>query len=167
MYRLPDKLIYAYVDCPIGALLVAGDADHVRLISFPTGSRTQQPKADWRRDDNYFRQAQLQLNAYFAGELKMFSFPIRFDGTPFQQSVWKSLCEIPYGETSSYREIATKIGRPKASRAVGAANGANPLPIVVPCHRVIGSNASLTGFGGGIETKRYLLNLEGAQDAQG
>ena len=165
-YILPDKPVYGYVDSPIGQLLVAGDVDHVRLISFPTGSQTVRPEPEWRRDDRYFGEANKQLDAYFAGELKAFSFAFLLEGTDFQKTVWQSLCEIPFGVTTSYGEIAKKIGRPKASRAVGAANGANPIPIVVPCHRVIGSNASLTGFGGGIETKQFLLAHENADVSQ-
>jgi methylated-DNA-[protein]-cysteine S-methyltransferase len=101
-----------------------------------------------------------QLRAYFAGVLSRFDLPLHFGGTPFQNAVWTALRGIPYGETISYRVLAERIGRPTACRAVGAANGTNPLPIVIPCHRVVGADGSLTGFGGGIETKRALLDLE-------
>jgi len=104
-----------------------------------------------------------QLNAYFAGELREFEIPLLMEGTEFQKRVWKALLAIPYGETISYGELAKKIGEPKAVRAVGAANGQNPIPIIVPCHRVIGSDGSLTGFGGGIENKKRLLELESRQ----
>ena len=101
-----------------------------------------------------------QLNAYFARQLQTFSLPLAPQGTPFQLRVWDALANIPYAQTRSYRQIAEAIGNPKAVRAVGAANGANPLPIVIPCHRVIGSSGKLTGFGGGLPLKRYLLDLE-------
>ena len=118
------------------------------------------PRPEWRRDDGLFKDAFAQLSAYFAGELTVFDLPLRFTGTSFQMTVWQALIDIPYGETVSYGALATTIGRPTASRAVGAANGANPLPIVAPCHRVIGADHSLTGFGGGLETKRFLLDHE-------
>lgn len=153
-------LYYAYLDTPIGSLLVAGDAERLHLIGFPSGSRAHRASALWSRDDELFSDAFSQLRAYFAGDLKRFNLPLRIAGTPFQNAVWSALRDIPYGETLSYGELARRIGRPAASRAVGAANGANPLPIVVPCHRVIGADGSLTGFGGGIETKRYLLRHE-------
>lgn len=161
-----ECFVYGYIESPIGALLVAGDADHIRLISFPSENRAQRRLSEWRRDDLHFGEAFEQLRAYFAKELTEFNFPIRFDGTEFQNLVWRALCDIPYGSTTSYGALATKIGKPKASRAVGAANGSNPLPIVVPCHRVIGSNAKLTGFGGGIETKQFLLVHENASHSQ-
>ena len=154
------KLAYGYCDSPVGRLLVAGDADRLHLISFPTESRSYEPQAGWRRDDALFGQAFEQFHAYFAGELTQFDLPIRLAGTAFQNKVWAALRDIPFGETTSYGALAARIGRPTASRAVGGANGANPLPIVVPCHRVIGSDKSLTGFGGGIEIKRFLLAHE-------
>lgn len=160
--RRAEPLIYEHLDSPVGKLLVAGDADHVCLISFPAGSRARQPDAGWRRLDGHFASAQKELMAYFAGELSQFTFALRLIGTPFQQAVWRVLRTIPYGDTTTYGAIAQKIGKPKASRAVGAANGANPLPIVVPCHRVIGANSGLTGFGGGLDTKQFLLAHESA-----
>lgn len=104
-----------------------------------------------------------QLNAYFAGKLESFDLPLAPEGTPFQQKVWKELCQIPYGETISYGELARRIGNASASRAVGLANGSNPIPIVIPCHRVIGSNGKLTGYGGGLDIKEKLLALEKRQ----
>ena len=151
---------YSYLESPVGRLLLAGDADGLILISFPAGSRPREPAAGWIRDDGIFAAATRQLTAYFAGELRDFALPLRPGGTAFQQSVWSALRAIPFGATMSYGELACRIGRPSASRAVGAANGANPLPIVVPCHRVIGADNSLTGFGGGLETKRFLLAHE-------
>jgi len=155
----PD-LAYGILESPVGPLLIAGDGAHLHLISFPTGSRTQKPSPGWRRDDALFNRAAEQLRAYFAGALSRFDLPLKLAGTPFQNAVWSALREIPFGETVSYGTLAARIGKPTAYRAVGAANGANPLPIVIPCHRVIGANGSLTGFGGGVETKKYLLELE-------
>ncbi|HSH43691.1 MAG TPA: methylated-DNA--[protein]-cysteine S-methyltransferase, partial [Arenicellales bacterium] len=143
-------LAYGYLDSPVGPLLVAGDGERIHLISFPAGRRARQPDRDWRRDDRAFTEASAQLRAYFAGSLTRFDLPLRFAGTDFQNKVWSALRDIPFGETVSYGELARRIGRPGASRAVGAANGANPLPIVVPCHRVVGADGSLTGFGGGV-----------------
>ena len=118
-------------------------------------------RAGWVRDDHALREARRQLEAYFAGELELFDLPVTMHGTPFQLRVWEALRSIPYGETVSYAEIARRIGNATAVRAVGAANGRNPVPIVVPCHRVIGADGSLTGYGGGIERKKWLLAHEG------
>ena len=117
-------------------------------------------QAGWKKDGKPFEEVAFQLDSYFASELQEFDLPLKLAGTEFQKIVWKMLAEIPYGETWSYGELARHIGRPKASRAVGAANGLNPIPVIIPCHRVIGSDGKLTGFGGGIKTKEYLLNLE-------
>ena len=129
-------------------------------IRFPAKHRADMPPVAWRRDELRFAEAFAQLRAYFAGELTQFSLPLRLSGTAFQNKVWAALREIPFGTTISYGALAARIGRPSTSRAVGGANGANPLPIVVPCHRVIGSDKSLTGFGGGIEVKKFLLAHE-------
>ena len=155
-------MFYSHMDSPIGRLLLAGDESGLRLISFPTGSRTRYVEPGWTENDAPFVETKRQLAAYFAGTLTEFDLPLAPEGTPFQLSVWQALRRIPYGDTVSYGAIAQAIGRPSASRAVGAANGANPLPIVVPCHRVIGSTGRLTGFGGGLDTKAALLALEGA-----
>jgi methylated-DNA-[protein]-cysteine S-methyltransferase len=118
---------------------------------------------DWREGDHaVLRDARRQLEAYFDGTRREFDLPLAPRGTQFQLAVWQSLRGIPYGDTISYAQLAQRIGKPNAMRAVGAANGRNPLPIVVPCHRVIGANGDLTGFGGGLPTKRFLLELEGA-----
>ena len=151
---------YAWYDSPVGRLLLAGNPDGLSLISFPSGSRKQRPAPGWQRDDAILASAAAQLAEYFAGRRRSFALPLRPTGTAFQLSVWQALREIPFGETISYGELARRIGQPSAARAVGAANGANPLPIVVPCHRVIGADNSLTGFGGGLETKRFLLAHE-------
>lgn len=147
---------YTFVETPIGAILVAGD-EKVIVETYFAGAR---PKPEWIRDDDALRDAAAELRAYFAGTLQAFDVPLAPRGTEFQQSVWSTLLEIPYGQTTTYSAIAEKIGRPAAVRAVGAANGANPIPIIIPCHRVIGANGSLTGFGGGIDVKRQLLALE-------
>ena len=137
-------IAYGYLESPIGRLLVAGDGDRLHRIGFPTERRKHRPQADWRRDDALFGEAFRQLRGYFAGELTRFDLPLHFAGTAFQNKVWRALCEISFGETISYGALASRIGKPTASRAVGGANGANPLPIVVPCHRVIGADRSLT-----------------------
>ncbi len=151
---------YSYVDSPVGRLLLAGAKDGLALIGFPSGRRPREPSASWTRDDGAFAEVVAQLRSYFAGERLEFSLPLQPGGTPFQERVWSALRAIPFGATISYGELARRIGQPLAARAVGAANGANPLPIVVPCHRVIGADHTLTGFGGGLETKRYLLAHE-------
>ena len=160
MKALRHDLAYAHLPSPIGALLLAGDGEGLHLISFPEGSRTVGPAVGWWRDNALFAGVFAQLRAYFAGELREFDVPLAPAGTRFQTSVWAALRRIPYGETASYGEVAGMIGRPTACRAVGAANGANPIPIIVPCHRVVGSSGALTGFGGGITTKRFLLDHE-------
>jgi len=165
---MPDTtLAYCHLDSPVGPLLIAGNATHLHYIGFPSGKRARQPSESWRRDDTLFTETREQLRAYFAGEITEFDLPLHFEGTVFQKSVWRALREIPFGRTWSYGRLAERIGRPAASRAVGAANGANPLPIVVPCHRVVGADGSLTGFGGGIETKEFLLRHERRFDDTG
>jgi methylated-DNA-[protein]-cysteine S-methyltransferase len=153
-------MYYCYLTTPIGDLLLAGDADALSLIGFPQGRMRHEPDPAWTYSEAPFVNARRQLTEYFAGERRQFDLPLHLTGTEFQRQVLAELQRIPYGATASYGDIATRIGRPKAVRAVGAANGRNPLPIVVPCHRVIGSNGSLTGFGGGLGTKQALLRLE-------
>ncbi|HET6655290.1 MAG TPA: methylated-DNA--[protein]-cysteine S-methyltransferase [Gammaproteobacteria bacterium] len=156
-------MYFCYMNSPVGKLLLAGDNEGLKLVSFETGRHVQQPQADWRQDEGPLRPAMRQLDEYFAGERRDFDLPLQPQGTAFQQSVWRALCDIPYGETESYGTLAKRIGKPKAVRAVGASNGLNPLPIVIPCHRVIGANGSLTGYGGGLEIKQKLLALESEQ----
>ena len=153
-------MYYCYLDTPIGELLLAGDDDALCLVGFPEGSMRRDPEPDWIYNEKPFAVARQQLTEYFAGERREFDLPLKLDGTEFQMSVLRALQQIPYGETTSYAEIAERVGRPKAVRAVGAANGRNPIPIIVPCHRVIGSHGELTGFGGGLDTKEALLRLE-------
>jgi len=151
---------YRYMNSPIGEILVAGDSDGLKYVGFPSGKGRVEPDASWRLDEKGFSDVIGQMAEYFAGTRSEFELKLAPDGTPFQLAVLDALQRIPYGETCSYGDIATLIGKPKAVRAVGAANGRNPLPIIIPCHRVIGSNGSLTGFGGGLPTKRFLLDLE-------
>jgi methylated-DNA-[protein]-cysteine S-methyltransferase len=158
-----DAVCYTHIESPAGTLLLAIGDEGLQLISFPDGRHARQPEPDWREDRKPLEPVIRQLNAYFAGKLQEFDLTLDPHGTPFQLSVWKRLLDIPYGETISYGELARRIGNPAASRAVGLANGSNPIPIVIPCHRVIGSNGKLTGYGGGLPTKEKLLALERKQ----
>ena len=153
-------MYYCYFDTPIGELLLAGDADALSMIGFPKGAMRRDPESDWIYNEEPFASARTQLTEYFSGDRKDFDLPLKLAGTEFQVSVLEALQKIPYGETTSYGAIAKQIGRPTAVRAVGAANGRNPIPIIVPCHRVIGSGGDLTGFGGGLDMKAELLRLE-------
>ncbi len=155
-------MYYTYLDSPVGPFLIAGDTQGLRFTSFSTGHQQRRPQPDWIEDAIPLQAATKQLTAYFSGEAIAFDLPLLPQGTPFQQAVWQALQTIPFGQTCSYVEVARLVGRPGASRAVGAANAANHLPIVIPCHRVIGANGKLTGFGGGLETKQRLLALENA-----
>jgi len=146
------------METSIGRLLLTSNESGLRRIDFSSGKSSIDPA--WHENPAALKETVGQLRAYFAGELRDFDVPLAPEGTAFQQNVWRRLCEIPYGETVSYGELARRIGNPKASRAVGLANGANPIPIIIPCHRVIGSDGSLTGFGGGLDSKRWLLDLE-------
>ena len=153
-------MYYCYFDTPIGELLLAGEADSLSMIGFPKGAMRRDPEADWIYNEAPFEIVRRQLGEYFAGERKDFDVALSLSGTEFQVAVLEALQRIPYGETTSYGAVAKLIGRPRAVRAVGAANGRNPIPIIVPCHRVIGSSGDLTGFGGGLDTKAALLRLE-------
>ena len=150
---------YRYWSSPIGSLLLAGE-ERLQIVGFATGSKARRADEDWVEDRRAFADVAEQLGEYFAGERRGFDLDLDLRGTPFQLDVWRALREIPYGDTVSYGDIARQIGRPKAVRAVGTANGSNPIPVIVPCHRVIGASGKLTGFGGGLEAKSYLLNLE-------
>ena len=151
------------IDCPVGPLLLAADKAGLRLIEFASPRHPVALGDDWVDGDSaVLDAARVQLGEYFAGTRRTFDLPLAPRGTAFQRSVWSALGGIPYGATASYQALATRLGAPTATRAVGAANGRNPLPIVLPCHRVIGANGALTGFGGGLPTKAFLLRLEGA-----
>lgn len=160
------EMRFTEMDSPIGVLCLAADNAGLRHIRFAAGRPTAAPDPSWQRDDRALRVVVAQLAAYFAGELREFDLELAPAGSAFQQQVWRALAEIPYGSTTSYGTIAQRIGRPTASRAVGAANGSNPLPIVLPCHRVIGADGSLTGYGGGLEIKQSLLALERQHSGQ-
>lgn len=158
-------LCYSRIDdSPVGPLLLAGNRDGLHVLAFGVGPRPRAIEAEWVPDTTgILAGVRRELDEYFAGRRKTFTTPVVFGGTPFQHQVWTELRRIPYGETISYKELANRIDNPQAVRAVGLANGANPIAIIVPCHRVIGANGSLTGFGGGIPTKRALLELERGQ----
>jgi len=149
------------IDSPLGPLLLVGHDDGLTRIVFQSGAGRIQPDPQWQADRSLLDDAAQQLTQYFDGTRRQFSLALQPNGTPFQQQVWQALLQIPHGQTISYGELAQRIGRPTAARAVGAANGANRLPIVVPCHRVIGASGRLTGYYGGIDLKRGLLALEG------
>ena len=152
---------YAYCETPIGTLLIAGDSEAIRHIRFPKHGKPVAPEPGWRESAvGPVAEAIRQLREYFKGSRREFDLPLALEGTAFQKKVWRGLQQIPYGKTWSYGELAKRVSNPTASRAVGAANGANRLPIVIPCHRVIGADGTLTGFGGGLPIKKALLDLE-------
>ncbi|GAA0688613.1 methylated-DNA-[protein]-cysteine S-methyltransferase [Dyella sp. SG562] len=157
---MSETIWYDVLPTPIGQLLLVADAQGLREVWFETGRQRKSPQPAWVHAARPLAQARRQLEEYFAGERTSFELKLHPVGTPFQLAVWEELGRIPYGVTISYAELARRIGQPAAMRAVGAANGRNPIPIILPCHRVIGSNGSLTGFGGGLPTKRFLLSME-------
>jgi methylated-DNA-[protein]-cysteine S-methyltransferase len=150
------------LDSPIGELTLVSDGEALTGLYMDAQRHRPELPAATASDDAVLATARRQLGEYFAGERREFDLPLRPAGTPFQREVWAALRDIPYGETAGYGELAQRLGRPGAARAVGLANGRNPIAIVVPCHRVIGAAGSLTGYGGGLERKRYLLDLEAA-----
>jgi methylated-DNA-[protein]-cysteine S-methyltransferase len=155
-----STICYDDMPTPIGRLRLVADEHGLREVWFESGRHRRDPAPSWVRSPEALAFARVQLEEYFAGTRRAFDLPLHPLGTPFQLAVWEELGRIPYGVTISYGELARRIGHPQAVRAVGAANGRNPLPIVLPCHRVIGANGSLTGFGGGLPTKRFLLSME-------
>jgi len=153
---------FRHIDSPLGPLTVSTRDDGLLALEFPQDAWFL-PRDGWRQGDHpLLRRAQVQLDEYFAGARRAFELPLAPQGTPFQRLVWFALADIPYGQTTSYARLAARLGRPTATRAVGAANGRNPLGIILPCHRVIGANGALTGFSGGLAAKQFLLRLEGA-----
>jgi methylated-DNA-[protein]-cysteine S-methyltransferase len=154
---------YTWYESPVGPLLLAGSRDGLNYVSFASGRHAVAVDPQWTEDHSLFDDPIQQLREYFAGERKTFSLTLHPEGTDFQRVVWSELQKIRYGETISYKQLAERIGKPKAVRAVGAANGSNPIPIIIPCHRVIGNDGSLTGFGGGLPLKKQLLELESQQ----
>ena len=157
-----STLFYTQIDdSPVGPLLLAGDQDALHVLAFGVGSRRREIDASWQPDvKGVLGPIRKELDRYFAGRLRQFSTPVALNGTPFQNTVWQELLRTPYGETISYLQLAKRIRNPKAVRAVGLANGANPVAIIVPCHRVIGKDGSLTGYAYGLEMKRWLLSHE-------
>ena len=151
---------YGMMTSPLGELMLISDGEALTGLYMVDNQKHAARRAQAIRDDAALKRPLAQLQAYFAGELREFDLPLAAAGTAFQQRVWRALCDIPYGETISYGELARRIGQPTASRAVGLANGQNPISIVVPCHRVIGADGTLTGYGGGLPRKRWLLAHE-------
>ncbi|HWF74151.1 MAG TPA: methylated-DNA--[protein]-cysteine S-methyltransferase [Solirubrobacteraceae bacterium] len=158
-------MLYGTIESPIGELLLAGEEDELKVLHMQGGRRPLTPPADWTRSEDAFAPLRAQLGEYFAGRRRHFDLTLAPTGNPFDLAVWDALLEIPYGETVSYGELAARIGHPGAPRAVGVANGRNPIAVIVPCHRVIGADGSLTGYGGGLERKRLLLDLEAGVQA--
>jgi methylated-DNA-[protein]-cysteine S-methyltransferase len=153
-------LYYSYMTSPLGPLLIAGDSAGLRLIHFQRDTTPPSVASDWHEDRQFLGAAMEQITAYFAGTLRQFSLALAPQGTPFQQAVWRALQDIPYGATTSYGALARQLGKPQAARAVGAANGRNPLALVIPCHRVVGSTGKLIGYAGGLDIKQALLAFE-------
>jgi len=153
-------MVYDLIDTPLGPVAVTGDEEGIRQIAFQKGRLPLKIEDHWQRDPNFLNAARRQITAYFAGELQCFDLALAPVGTDFQQRVWRALKQIPYGHLVSYRDIAATIGNPRACRAVGGANGKNPIPIVIPCHRVIGSQGQLVGYGEGLDIKKKLIDLE-------
>jgi methylated-DNA-[protein]-cysteine S-methyltransferase len=153
-------MLYTTIDSPIGELLLLGDNRSLHGLYMQEGRTGIDINPSWKRSAEPFAAVLEQLDEYFAGGRTVFDVPLTMDGTAFQRRVWSELRKIPYGEAISYAEVARRIGIPSASRAVGTANGLNPIAVIVPCHRVIGADGSLTGYGGGLERKRFLLDLE-------
>jgi methylated-DNA-[protein]-cysteine S-methyltransferase len=152
---------YTLLGSPIGELLLFGDGDALQGVFFDGTYAELLAQPEWQRDDAPFREPVAQLRSYFAGELTQFVLPLAARGTAFQQRVWAALLTIPYGTTTTYGTLAAELGDPRATRAVGLANGRNPIPIIIPCHRVIGADGRLTGYGGGLPVKQWLLAHEG------
>lgn len=153
-------MYYHIIEFPICPILLAGNEEGLKYLIFLKDKEKFKVPDDWVEDGEFFREISRQLEAYFAGELKSFDLKLAPEGTEFQKSVWNALCEVPYGETRSYKEIAVSIGNPRAYRAVGLANNRNPIAIIVPCHRVIGADGKLTGYASGLDIKEFLLKLE-------
>lgn len=157
---MTSSVYYHRHPSPIGELLLISDGDALTGLAMEESNHPVRPGESWLLDKGPFHDATAQLDQYFAGERSDFDLPVALRGTPFQMRVWEALREIPYGETRSYQEIARRVDSPRAVRAVGGANGRNPVAIVIPCHRVIGADGSLTGYGGGLWRKEFLMNLE-------
>jgi methylated-DNA-[protein]-cysteine S-methyltransferase len=157
---MSDTVYYSRLASPVGELLLLSDGESLTAILLEPHPDDPAARPGWREGNAVLATAREQLRAYFAGELRSFELPLAPRGTSFQRRVWDELRRIPYGETISYGELARRVGSPEAARAVGSANGRNPIPIVVPCHRVIGADGTLVGYGGGLARKRWLLGHE-------
>jgi methylated-DNA-[protein]-cysteine S-methyltransferase len=157
---MQQPLYYTYLPSPIGPLLARAEGSLVSGLFMPGHQGQPQPEQAWIESDEPFRELREQMEAYFDGRLHEFELPLRMAGTPFQRRVWQELVKIPFGTTITYAQLAARIGQPSAARAVGHANSRNPISIVVPCHRVIGADGSLTGYAGGLDKKRWLLEFE-------
>jgi len=153
-------MFFTSIDSPFGEVMIAGDETALHRVDFQAGNQPIIPQPDWIPDARPLKAAAQQLRDYFAGRLTRFNLPLAPRGTTFRKKVWSQLTQLPYGEVISYRDLAVRVGNPKACRAVGAANGANPICIIIPCHRVICSDGRLTGYAGGISIKEGLLELE-------
>ena len=153
---------YSELQTPVGPVTMVSDGTSITAISMRAAADVAGRSTEWIEDDARLDECRAQLTAYFAGELREFSLPLAAHGTPFQKRVWAALRRIPFGETRSYGALAASLGHPGSARAVGAANRTNPIGIVVPCHRVIGADGTLTGYAGGIERKKFLLEHEAA-----
>jgi methylated-DNA-[protein]-cysteine S-methyltransferase len=151
---------YCYLPSPLGQLLAVGEGLFLRGLYMTGHKGAPGPAADWLRADEPFDDVRRQLGEYFAGRRQQFDLPLRLAGTPFQRLVWQELARIPFGTTITYAQLAQRIGKPGAARAVGHANARNPISIIVPCHRVIGADGELVGYGGGLANKRWLLDFE-------
>lgn len=151
---------YDIIDSPLGPILIAATSKGLCYVNFQNGLNKRIPDHEWVRNETRLSEVKEQISAYFAGTLKTFILPLDLKGTEFQRNVWSALQKIPYGTTMTYGELAQQIGKPKAARAVGNANNANPIPIIIPCHRVIGSRGELIGYAGGVEIKSALLKFE-------
>jgi len=158
---------YTTIESPIGALMLVGDDVKLRGLHFVEGRRRREPEPGWVHDPAPLAYAERQIAEYFAGSRRVFDLPLETGGTPFQRAVWSALEQISYGETISYGMLAERIGNPRAVRAVGLANGSNPIALVIPCHRVIGANGSLVGYGGGLDRKTYLIDFERRMASRG
>jgi methylated-DNA-[protein]-cysteine S-methyltransferase len=163
MANSTEQILYTTIASPIGELLLVSDGNALRGLYMQDGRKPRTIGAGWVPSSAPFADVKTQLEEYFAGRRTTFDIPLAAEGAPFERRVWRALEDIPYGETVSYGEIARRVDQPTAARAVGLANGRNPIAVIVPCHRVIGANGTLTGYGGGLERKRLLLELEHGQ----
>jgi methylated-DNA-[protein]-cysteine S-methyltransferase len=164
---MPDRVFFHHHESPVGTLLLLSDGEALTGLYTPKQGAPRPPPATAIADRIPLRGVIAELDSYFAGELTTFDVPLRPAGTPFQRSVWNALCGIPKGSTISYRELALRVGNVRAVRAVGRANGQNPISIIVPCHRVVGASGDLVGYGGGLDCKRWLLGHERARPPEG